>query len=254
MFRLVFTLLICLAFGDAIAERVQSVELTTADGLTLYGDLYRQDEGVKALLLLFHQAGANARAEYGPLLPRLLESGYEVLAIDQRAGGNRLGGTNRTLKALKPEKEFGYCEAYPDLVAALEYARQLEDHGPIFVWGSSYSAALVIQLAAEHGDDLAGVLAFSPASGGPMAGCDPMEFAAGVSIPVLALRPAKEAAIPGVADQLKAFAGLGFETYVADPGVHGSSMLNADRVEADVSATWTVVLEFLESVLGAQRD
>ena len=38
----------------------------------------------------------------------------------------------------------------------------------------------------------------------------------------------------------------GMQTYVADPGVHGSSMLNPVRVEASTEKTWAVVLEFLD--------
>jgi pimeloyl-ACP methyl ester carboxylesterase len=255
MLRSFFFLPILLCFaGSARAESIQTVQLQTADDLIVYGDLYRLDEGARGTLLLFHQAGANARAEYGPLIPRLLEAGYEILAIDQRAGGKRLGGANRTVKALKPEKEPGYCEAYPDLEAALDYALDLEDHGPIVVWGSSYSAGLVIRLAADHGDDLAGVLAFSPAAGEPMTGCDPSTFAPGVRIPVLALRPAREASIPHVEQQMKTFAQLGFETYVADPGVHGSSMLNAERVGGDVSSTWDVVLAFLDRIVTEKTE
>ena len=57
-----------------------------------------------------------------------------------------------------------------------------------------------------------------------------------------------EAEIESVADQLARFGELGFVTHVADPGRHGSSMLNPDRVEGDVEPTWEVVLEFLGRV------
>jgi pimeloyl-ACP methyl ester carboxylesterase len=187
------------------------------------------------------------------MIPRLLDAGYEILAIDQRAGGARLGGTNRTLGDLKLKREYTYCEAYPDLQAALAYAQKLDDHGPLVVWGSSYSAALVLKLAAEHGEALAGVLAFSPASGDPLKGCDPTETAESVDVPTLALRPASEMEHEAVAKQLEWLKELGFETYVADPGVHGSSMLNPSRVEGNVEPTWKVVLAFLEKVTKPQR-
>ena len=45
------------------------------------------------------------------------------------------------------------------------------------------------------------------------------------------------------------FDSKGVQTYVADPGVHGSSMLSEDRVKASTEATWAVVLEFLETNL-----
>jgi pimeloyl-ACP methyl ester carboxylesterase len=41
------------------------------------------------MFLLFHQGGASARGEYGPIIPRLLSAGYHVLAVDQRSGGDR---------------------------------------------------------------------------------------------------------------------------------------------------------------------
>ena len=49
---------------------------------------------------------------------------------------------------------------------------------------------------------------------------------------------------------MKQLAAAGVETYVADPGVHGSSMLNARRVKASTEDTWQVVLSFLSKVKG----
>ncbi|NNE65240.1 MAG: hypothetical protein HKN33_01635, partial [Pyrinomonadaceae bacterium] len=71
-----------------------------------------------------------------------------------------------------------------------------------------------------------------------------------VKIPVLALRPGREINENTTA-QLKRFRDQGFETYVAQNGVHGSSMLNSERVKGDVSDHWTVVLTFLEKAFKA---
>ena len=62
---------------------------------------------------------------------------------------------------------------------------------------------------------------------------------------MLVLRPASEMELEHVSMQLELFGGLGHQTYVAEPGVHGSSMLNPDRVRGDVETTWQVVLDFL---------
>ena len=70
--------------------------------------------------------------------------------------------------------------------------------------------------------------------------------------PALALRPRKEYDIESVRSQMDEFDRLGVQTCVADPGVHGSSMLSEDRVKASTKATWSVVLEFLETLL--QQD
>lgn len=51
--------------GDDDAE----ITILTSDSVVVYGDVYDPDEA-QPLILLFHQAGANARVEYGPIIPR----------------------------------------------------------------------------------------------------------------------------------------------------------------------------------------
>ncbi|MFV1989034.1 MAG: hypothetical protein ACC682_17315, partial [Gemmatimonadota bacterium] len=99
-----------------------------------------------------------------------------------------------------------------------------------------------------HADEIKGVLAFSPAGGDAMGECPSSRFAADVTQPTLVLRPRSEAEIDTVADQIERFGRLGFLIHVADPGQHGSSMLNPDRVEGAVEPTWEAVLEFLATV------
>jgi hypothetical protein len=65
------------------------------------------------------------------------------------------------------------------------------------------------------------------------------------------LRPQREYEIESVQNQMAQFESLGIQTYVADPGVHGSSMLNADRVGASTEEAWGVVLAFLKAHLQA---
>ncbi len=225
----------------------EEVRFAAADGLEVYADLHRAEAGGDApLIILFHQAGGSARGEYGPIIPRLVAAGYHVLAIDQRSGGDRFTLPNRTAAGV--EGEVGYCDAYPDLEAALTYAESTDLTGPRVVWGSSYSAGLVFKLGAEHADEVAAVLGFSPASGEPMAGCDPADSLAGLKAPTLALRPQQEAENGAVQAQIEAFKGAGIEVYIADPGTHGSSMLVPERAGGDTEPTWEVVLAFLGRV------
>lgn len=225
----------------------REVAMETTDGVTVHGDLYTASEDRAApLVLLFHQGGGDARGEYGPLVPRLLERGYHALAIDQRRGGERLGGTNRTVAGLGAAA-YTYCDAAPDLDAALAFVRAEGFTGPLVAWGSSYSGALALGLAERRPDEIRGVLAFSSASGA-MDGCEPDP--ASLTVPALALRPAGEVQVESVARQLDRFEREGVQTYVAPNGVHGSSMLNPRRVLGSVEPTWNVVLAFLESALG----
>jgi len=232
-------------FFTQFAIAADQVEFAAADGVQIYGDLYASDAGKQApVILLFHQAGSDARGEYAGIAARLQEQGYNVLAIDQRAGGTRFGGVNRTMQGLE-RQDYGYCEAYPDMQAAVVFARLQGFAGPMAVWGSSYSAGLVFRLGAENSAEVSAILGFSPASGAPMADCPLTPFLADLEIPALALRPQREYEIESVQAQMREFAAHGVQTYVADPGTHGSSMLNTERVGASTEATWDVVLAFL---------
>ena len=239
-----------LTAGQPVFADTESVSMQTADGVTVYGEIYTAS-GVPTsapLILLFHQGGGDSRGEYAPLVPRLLAEGYNLVAIDQRRGGERFDGVNRTLAGVG-DAEYSYCDVMPDLEAALDFARERGFDGPTAAWGSSYSAALVFRLATTRADEIDAVIAFSPASGEPMAGCMPEDVSADITQPVLALRPVREMEVPYVPGQMALFEEQGHRTYVADPGVHGSSMLNETRVGASVDATWDVVLGFLEESL-----
>ena len=67
----------------------------------------------------------DARGEYGAIVERLLEEGFEIFAWDARSGGDRFGGTNRTVAGLA-SPSAGYCAAYPDLDAALHDSRRMD--------------------------------------------------------------------------------------------------------------------------------
>ena len=228
-------------------EASQSFELETADGITVFGDIY-EPEHVKRppLILAFHQGGGDARGEYTPIIPTLVRQGFAVMTIDQRRGGAVFEGTNRTVAALPEGADYSYCDAYPDLEATLAFART-QSFGRIIAWGSSYSASLALQLAAEYPNDLDRVIAFSPASGEPMGDCQPRQYAAQITIPALMIRPEREAAIETVADDLTAFTEMGHQVYVSPGGSHGSSILVEERTGTPTTEAWERVLSFLNA-------
>lgn len=65
----------------------QLVELSAVDGLTLVGDYYVAEGETRPAVLLLHQFGSN-RGAWSPLIPPLLEAGYDVLAVDLRGFGD----------------------------------------------------------------------------------------------------------------------------------------------------------------------
>jgi len=251
--RRTLILLCSLTLCHAANAETLSVTFESDDGVTIYGEIYTSAGVAKSapLILLFHQGGGDSRGEYTPLVPRLLDEGYNLLAIDQRRGGERFEGVNRTLAGVG-DTEFSYCDVVPDLEAALAYALEQGFTGPVVAWGSSYSAALIFKLGVDHPDEIDAIVAFSAASGEPMEGCMPEPYSEQITQPVLALRPLREMDVPYVPGQMKLFQEHGHQTYVADPGVHGSSMLNETRVEASTEDTWAVVLDFLAGALNKE--
>ena len=234
------------ATENAIPTAAEPVALKAADGVTVYGRLYKAAQP-KALILLFHQAGSS-KDEYATIGPRLVKAGYSALAIDQRAGDG-LFGKNETAAALG--READYLEARPDLQAALDWAQA--QHLPIILWGSSYSSSLIFPLAADHPQGIVALLSFSP---GEYFDSDKQMIrraAARVNVPVLiASANSKEetdeadpvmAALPKSPQNVR---------YVPQHGVHGSSTLIASRNPEGAEANWREVLAFLDRVAPAK--
>lgn len=248
MFRQILrvALVVGAAVAPAVAAGPAAVWLTAEDGVAIRGDLYAlegDDSKSAPVILLFHQAGSN-RGEYAEIAPRLNELGFHALAIDQRSGGDRWGFENETVGKLgEPTK---YLAALPDLEAALKWKAEAGYGGKTLVWGSSYSAALVFLLAAEH-DAIDGVLSFSPGEYLGTRTDEVRKAAKSVTQPVLVLAPADERdrakpvvdVIPGEDKQL----------VVPDEAVHGSSMLVPGR-NAGAEKIWPVVETFLARFRG----
>jgi dienelactone hydrolase len=146
-----------------IASGSETVTFNSEDGLLMTADVYAPyKNGEAAVIVLFHQAGWS-RGEYGEIAPWLNRLGYNCMAVDQRSGEAVRGVENETaLRAKKEDRPTGYISALPDIKAALTYARGHYGKDGVIAWGSSYSAALVLQVAGDSPSLVDGVLAFSP--------------------------------------------------------------------------------------------
>lgn len=227
----------------------KTIATRTVDGVTIYGERYYGGLDASApLILLFHQGGSNGRAEYAPLTNWLNDAGYRAIAWDQRTGGDLYGESNRAVDGLPDGSNPGYCDAYPDLQAALDFVLSQGEAEEVIVWGSSYSGALVFRLAAENVGKISGVLAFSPASGGPMVSCRARQWADGVRVPAIVFKPASEMAREAAKEQRQILVGAGVTFLVVENGIHGSSLLVDTRTEDDMSATRAEVIAWLEDL------
>lgn len=146
----------------AISQNKQTVKFPSSDGLELTADVYLEHEKSAPLIILFHQARWS-RGEYLEIAPKLTMLGFNCIAVDLRSGGGVNDVKNESfIQAQQVMKPTKYVNSYPDIVAAIEYAKKYYAEGNLIIWGSSYSAALVLKYAGESTNNVNGVLSFSP--------------------------------------------------------------------------------------------
>ncbi|MBT5074302.1 MAG: hypothetical protein HOJ34_08990 [Kordiimonadaceae bacterium] len=244
----ILTVAFAIFITSAAAIFAEEIEIESTNGVILYADHYTAKNDAP-LIILHHQAGWSARGEYNEIAQRLTTEGFNVLAVDARGGASRAGDhPNRTLDALNGES-LPYCEVLPDVIASLEYAASAYPSNKKILWGSSYSAALVLEVAVSEKNNIQAVLAFSPASGSPMGDCQPNELADKLTVPTMILRPQNEMEIESVSAQFDLFKTEGHTMHVAKNGVHGSSMLVEERTEHSTQAEWSAVLAFIKDAV-----
>ena len=226
----------------APAVLAETVQLTAADGVKVFGEVWRASAARPPVIVAFHQAEAS-HAEYAPIAPRLAQAGFTVLAIDQRCGDGAFGGKNLTVDALGDSTD--YDAALPDLEAALAWARADARGAPVIVLGSSYSAALVFLLAAAHPHDVSGVVAFSPSE--YLANKTAVHDAARrVEVPVFIDQASSADEVAASASILSALKSHDKRQLVSRAtSTHGASTLRADSNPKGSEAHWKALLRFL---------
>lgn len=155
-------LLFVLISSQVFSEDRKTITFKAEDRLEITADVYIEHELTKPFIILFHQAGWS-RGEYLKIAPKLNGMGFNCMAVDQRSGNMVNEIENETYKrAVKENKTTDYLSAYTDMKAAMKFAKENYAKGKLIVWGSSYSASLVIKLAGDHSDLIDAVVAFSP--------------------------------------------------------------------------------------------
>lgn len=172
--------------NNSVAQ--QTVTFESKDGLTITADLYVSSTQNPYIILL-HQAGYS-RGEYREIAPKLVNLGYNCIAIDQRSG-NEVNYIKNETAALAKAKNLptGYLDALQDVYAAIDFVKsKSEKH--IVLWGSSYSASLSLITAPEK-LKVGALVVFSPGEY-----FEPSNFIQSkiskISVPVLALSSKSE--------------------------------------------------------------
>jgi len=217
---------------------VEQIEISAEDGVVVHGD-YHPAYNAKAIVLLFHQAGAS-RDEYASIAPKLAEAGFSALAVDQRSGGD-LFGPNRTVRGIGAATD--YLEARRDIEAALAWSRRMDV--PVFLVGSSYSSSLVLMVAADH-PEVAGVASFSP---GEYFGRDNIVAAAAARVraPALIVTTSEEGEVLRSAGIVRALrrSGAELDRQSLAAGRHGAAAASERHNPAGAQQAWSVLLRWL---------
>ncbi len=108
--------------------------------------------GVGAMVVMAHGLGGTVAGGLVDYAQALHHAGHSVLVFDYRHFG-RSDGEPRQLLGIKRQQQ--------DYTAAIDYARGRAPALPLVLWGTSFSSAHVITLAARR-DDVAAVIAMNP--------------------------------------------------------------------------------------------
>lgn len=136
------------------------IKFYAKDSLPITAYLYESDDVNKPYMILLHQAGYS-KGEYKETAPRLMNLGYNCLAVDLRSGDQVNSVQNETAREAKKHKlSTEYLDAVQDIEAAIDYAYN-KTKKPVVLVGSSYSASLALILAKAN-NKVKAVIAFSP--------------------------------------------------------------------------------------------
>jgi len=135
---------------DELASKYPSKKITimTAGNYKAVGDLYEVGAN-KPVILLCHQANYN-KYEYADIGPKLNEMGFNALAIDLTGGGTFAAHQNETIKnrgEIEVADRIKIVEN--EIEAAVNYLAERYNN-KVIVWGSSYTATLVVYAAINN--------------------------------------------------------------------------------------------------------
>lgn len=115
--------------------RYDQATLATADGARLWLHHWRRDDDARAAIVLVHGLGEHG-GRYEHLARRMTDAGYALLALDLRGHGRSCGQRGDTRIAT----------ARGDVELALQAARQRHPGLPLFLYGHSLGALIVLSL------------------------------------------------------------------------------------------------------------
>lgn len=221
-----------------------TVRFMAEDRVPVYADLYNANGRGAPLILLYHQAGFS-RGSFRNIAPMLVELGFNVLAVDLRAGGTVNMVKNLTHEsAIRMGTSTQFTDVIPDLEAAFHYGKKKLKAKKIIYWGSSYSASLGFYMVAKHPDDYTALLAYSPGEYFSIDNRPISYYAEKVKIPTF---------IASAADEknkwIDIYDAISYDKgfYIPPTGGHHGTVALAPTYKGS-SANWAAVIPFLKKI------
>lgn len=215
------------------------------DKVRVFADYYNYNGQSAPLILLYHKASFS-RGIFRDIAPRLVDLGYNVLAVDLRSGDIVNNIENLTHKdALEKGKTTNFVDAIPDLEASLDFAKHKLKAKKIIYWGSSYSASLGYYMVSKHPSDYKALITYSPGEYFKIEGKNISDFAKNVQIPtyISSAKPEEKEwqsiydAIPGKKQ---------FFLPTQSAGLHGTMVLNPSYNGSE--EYWQNIIPFLKKM------
>jgi hypothetical protein len=223
--------------------RVNTITLTSADGLEITADEYVVSDTLP-YILLFHEQ-ESSRGEFQTIAQRLCKMDYNCLAVDLRNGGSNNNVSNETAKACRESKcNQGIDDIENDMIAAINYITS-KSKFPVVLFGSGANGSLSLKLSEEN-IQVKAVLALSPGEYF-LPGVNIQETIAEINIPVFITSSQQEA--PFVKQLSSGISGeylTLFEPQLSEGG-RGSLALSSDNPYN--SEYWLALILFFKDLI-----
>jgi dienelactone hydrolase len=231
-----------LLFVPVLLDAQETITFPSKDGLEITADQYISSDTLPYIILC-HQAGFS-RGEYKNTASRFQKFGYNCLAIDARFGKESNGIKNATAALAKAQDmKVTNLDAEQDILAAIDYI-YAKTNKKVILLGSSYSASLVLKIAATN-DKVKAVIAFSP---GEYFG-DKLNVKKSIGMldkPVFVTSSKAEAG--DVTTLMKDVKSKNKTQFIpANPGDHGSKALWKE-INPDYNEYWMALLMFMRGI------
>ncbi len=224
------------------------LELTAADGNRLAAFLARPEGQARAGIVLAPDIRGLSRF-YEELALRFAERGYAALAIDYYGRVAGVAKRGPDFPAREMLQHLDIDEALLDVVAAIDHLRTQGIANTVFTFGCCYGGT-VAWLAAAGDRELAGAIGFHGGLGARGGKPGPIERAAEMKAPILAVQGGADPHITlehdAAFDSALNAAGVEHEVVIEPDAPHSFFDVRYEEFAEQAADAWRRALEFIE--------